>query len=130
MPEHLWYLALVSLLTAFLWVPYGLDLILGQGLGAALGNRHDLRPLSPWAERAKRAHENAVQNLVVFAVVVLAAHAAGAANATTATAAAVYFWARLAHYGVYVAGVPGLRTAVWTVAWLCEVVVAWQVLSA
>lgn len=130
MPEHLFYLALVSALTALLWMPTGVDLMLQQGMGTALGNRHDLRPFSPWAERAKRAHANAVENLVVFAAVVLAADAAGVADATTGVAAAIYFWARLAHFIVYAAGIIGLRTAVWAVAWLCELVVAWQVLSA
>ena len=129
MPAELYYLALVSLLTALLWVPYGLHLIGAQGLSVAFGNRHDVRPFSPWAERAKRAHENAVQGLVVFAAVVLAAHAAGVANSVTVAAACLYFWARLAHYVVYVAGIIVVRTVVWTIAWICQLVIAWQVIA-
>ena len=86
------------------------------GLPALAGNREDLPPLTGWAGRARRAHLNMLENLVVFAIVVLVAHVAGKANATTALGAALFFWARLAYAAIYVAGVPWLRTAAWAVA--------------
>lgn len=86
------------------------------GLPALAGNREDLPAVTGWAGRARRAHLNMLENLLVFAIVVLVAHAAGRANATTALGAALFFWARLAYAVIYVAGVPWLRTAAWAVA--------------
>jgi uncharacterized MAPEG superfamily protein len=37
-------------------------------------------------------------------------------NATTLLGAQLFFWARLAYAAIYVAGIPWLRTAVWTVS--------------
>jgi uncharacterized MAPEG superfamily protein len=86
------------------------------GLPALAGNREDLPAVTGWAGRARRAHLNMLENLVVFAIVVIVAHLAGRANATTALGAALFFWARLAYALIYVAGVPWLRTAVWAVS--------------
>ena len=86
------------------------------GLPALAGNRDDLPALTGWAGRARRAHLNMLENLVVFAIVVLVAHVAGKANATTALGAALFFWARLAYAIIYVAGIAWLRTAAWAVA--------------
>jgi uncharacterized MAPEG superfamily protein len=57
-----------------------------------------------------------LENLVVFAIVVLVAHVAGKADAMTALGAALFFWARLAYAIIYVAGLPWLRTAAWAVS--------------
>jgi uncharacterized MAPEG superfamily protein len=86
------------------------------GLPALAGNREELPAITGWAGRARRAHANMLENLVVFAIVVLVAHVAGKANATTALGAALFFWARLAYAVIYVAGIPWLRTAAWAVS--------------
>ena len=86
------------------------------GLPALAGNREDLPAITGWAGRARRAHANMLENLVVFAIVILVAHAAGKANATTALGAALFFWGRLAYAILYVAGIPWVRTAAWAVA--------------
>ena len=96
MSTDLSMLALVSGLTAILWVPYVSARILQYGLIPALSYKVDDEPVAAWAGRAKKAHYNATENLVVFAALVLVAHIAGAANEATAAAAVVYFWARLA----------------------------------
>jgi hypothetical protein len=56
------------------------------------------------------AHVNAVENLVIFAPLVLTARALGIATAVTAFACALYFWSRLAHVVIYTLGIPVLRT--------------------
>lgn len=86
------------------------------GLPMLAGNREDLPPITGWAGRARRAHFNMLESLVVFAIVVLVAHVAAKANATTALGAALFFWARLAYALIYVVGVPWLRTAAWAVS--------------
>lgn len=129
MTTELHYLALVALATTFMWVPYGLNLTLGQGIAVALGNRDDVKPLEPWAERARRAHVNAIENLIVFAALVLVAHVAGIHNRTTEWGTAIYFWMRLAHYLTYALGIIGVRTVAWGIAWFCQLAIAWQVLA-
>ena len=86
------------------------------GLTTLAGNREDVPPISGWAGRAKRAHLNMLESLVLFAALVLVAHAAGKTNAMTALGAQLFFWARLAYAVIYVAGIPWLRTAVWAVS--------------
>lgn len=110
-PE-LYYLALVSVATLFMWVPYMLARILTRGLVPTLGNPADARhaPDPAWAERARRAHANAVENLVVFAPLVLALALSGISTPATVLASQTYLGARLVHYAVYAAGIPAIRT--------------------
>jgi uncharacterized MAPEG superfamily protein len=129
MTTEIWWLAAVSLATALMWIPSTLALMREQGMTTALGNRDDLGALSPWAARAKRAHENAVHNLVLFAAVVLAAHAAGATGAATATATMVYFWARIVHYLSYAFGVIGVRTLAFAAGWVATIRIGWAVVA-
>ncbi len=86
------------------------------GLPPLAGNREDMPVLTGWAGRASRAHRNMLENIVLFAALVLVAQVAGKANATTAFGAQIFFWARLVYAAVYVAGVPWLRTGVWAVS--------------
>jgi uncharacterized MAPEG superfamily protein len=129
MTTELLYLTLVSAFTALLWLPYILNAVMVRGLTAAVGYPENPPPLSPWAQRMKAAHYNAVENLVVFAALVLVAQSAGANNEVTATACMVYFWARVAHFLVYAAGVPWVRTLTFFVGFLCQVAIAWQILG-
>ena len=129
MSTALLYLVLTALITVLMWIPYTLQMIQGQGLMAAVGNRDNVKPMAPWAARCRRAHKNAVENLVVFAPLVLVAQAVGNTSSLIGTAAMVYFWARLLHYIVYGAGVIWARTLIWTVGWICLLVIAWQLLA-
>ena len=67
------------------------------GLPALAGNREGLGELTGAAGRAKRAHLNMLENMVLFTALVLIAAVSGKANATTAMGAMIFFWARLAH---------------------------------
>ena len=86
------------------------------GLPTLAGNRDNLPALTGWAGRARRAHRNMLENIVLFAALVLVAHAAGISNSMTLLGAQLFFWGRLAHAVIYVAGIPWLRTAAWAVS--------------
>ena len=118
--EFMW-LTLTVILTGLMWVPYILDRIKVRGVKGAMANPspRDKRQ-SPWAERLYFAHTNAVENLVIFAPLVLILDAQGHSTQSTAIACAVYFWARLAHAIVYTMGVPVLRTLAFTVGFLAQ----------
>lgn len=128
MKTELFYLALVAAFTALLWIPYILDRIMVWGLLDAVGYPANPKPQSPWAQRLMRAHGNAVENLAVFAALVLAANAMGVSNGAIATAAVVYFWARVVHALVFTFGIPWVRTLAFVVGFGCQAVVAWQIL--
>ncbi|ACY15105.1 MAPEG family protein [Haliangium ochraceum] len=96
----------------------------------AIGNRTGEEPeAAAWVGRAVRAHRNILESLPVFGALVLVAHVSGEANETTARAAQIFFWARVAHFLVYVAGIPYLRTLVFGVSVVAEVVIALQILT-
>jgi uncharacterized MAPEG superfamily protein len=121
MSRELMWLTLTVILTGVLWVPYILDRAMVRGLMGAMANpsRND-PPQSPWAQRLYFAHTNAVENLVIFAPLVLILDAMGHSTMSTALACAVYFWARLAHAIVYMLGIPVLRTLAFTVGFLAQ----------
>ena len=129
MKTELLYLALVTAFTGLLWIPYVLDRIAVGGLMEAVGYPANPKPQSPWAQRLKRAHANAVENLVVFAALILTATSLGIASAAIGSAAVVYFWARVVHAGAFAFAVPWVRTLAFTVGFLAQAVVAWQILG-
>jgi len=86
------------------------------GLPALAGNREGLAPCTGWAGRAARAHHNMLENLVLFAALVLVAVVAGKTNSNTLLGAQIFLWARVAYAVVYVAGIPWLRTVTWLVS--------------
>ena len=100
------------------------------GLPKLAGNREGLPDIVGWAGRARRAHLNMIENLVLFAALVLIAAAAGKANATTATGAMIFFWGRLAYTVIYLIGIPWLRTLAWFVAVVGMAMITWVLLQA
>jgi uncharacterized MAPEG superfamily protein len=100
-------------LTVLLAVPYSTGFMLTRGLYVMAGNREDFPPGTGWIGRAHRAHLNMVENMVPFAALVLGAAVAGKADGWTALGAQVFFYSRVVHAVMYIAGVPWLRTFAW-----------------
>jgi len=123
MTRELFWLTLTVILTGILWIPYAINRTQIRGLMGAMANpaRGD-KPHAPWATRLMFAHDNAVENLVIFAPLVLILNALDYSTTWTALAAAVFFWARVAHAIVYTLGIPVFRTAVFTVGFLAQAV--------
>ncbi len=86
------------------------------GLPKLAGNRDGMPALTGWVGRADRAHHNMLENLVLFAALVLAAVVSSKTNSTTLLGAQLFFWARVAYAIVYLIGIPWLRTGVWLVS--------------
>jgi uncharacterized MAPEG superfamily protein len=112
MTAELYWMTLTVLMTALFWLPYVLDRYALRGPWPALTDTKPEGggPHSIWAQRAIRAHANAVENLAIFVPAVLTAHALNLSTPATRTAAAVYFFARLGHFLDYTAGIPVART--------------------
>lgn len=129
MTVELKYLTLVAAFTALMWIPYILNMIMVRGLLDAVGYPENPKPMAPWATRMKAAHFNAIENLAVFAALVLIAHLAGVKTEATALACIIYFWARLVHFAAYTFRVPWVRTLAFAVGFACQMVLAWQILA-
>jgi uncharacterized MAPEG superfamily protein len=125
---ELMYLVAVTAFTGLMWIPYILDRIAVWGLADTVGYPDNPKQQSPWARRMRSAHGNAVENLVVFAALVLAAHAAGVSTNATVLACAVYFWARVVHFFAYAAAMPWVRTLAFVAGFFAQAVIAWQLL--
>jgi len=98
------------------------------GVMPLFGNRDGLPAPTGWAGRAQRAHRNMLENLVLFAALVLICAVTNKTNATTLLGAQLFFWGRLAYAAIYVAGIPYLRTAAWLVSIVGLVLIFLQLL--
>ena len=88
MSTELKYLALTSLLTASLWIPYVVAQVITNG---PLSGQNYVdptpRPVPLWGQRAHRAYLNAVETFAPFAALVIAVQLAGKNDGMTV------FWA-------------------------------------
>ena len=123
-PELFW-LTCTVILTGILWIPYSLNRIQVRGMSGAMANpSRDAKPHAPWATRLMFAHANAVENLVIFAPLVLILNEIDYSTKWTVYACAVYFWARVAHLVVYTLGLPVFRTLAFAVGFFAQAVLA------
>ena len=129
MTAELNYLALVAAFTAVMWIPYILNMTMVRGVMDAVGYPENPKPMAAWATRMKAAHYNAVENLVVFAALVLVAHVAGVKSEATALAASIYFWARVVHFLSYTFAIPFVRTLAFAVGFGCQITFACKLLA-
>ena len=125
MTPELFWLTLTVILTGLLWIPYILNRCQVRGLGGAMANPvPGDKPHAAWATRLMFAHDNAVENLIIFAPLVLILNDIDYSSKWTVYASAVYFWARVAHIFVYTLGLPVFRTLAFTVGFLAQAVLA------
>ena len=129
MKTELLNLTYVTAFTGILWVPYILERTAVRGLMSAVSYPENPKPQSAWAQRLMKAHANAVENLVIFATLVLVAQAAGVSNDATVMASVVYLWARIVHAAAYTFKVPLIRTLGFVVGVGAQGTFAWQILA-
>lgn len=129
MNTQLLYLTYVALLTAVMWIPYILNEIAVRGVVDAVGYPPNPKPLAPWASRLKAAHYNAIENLAVFATLVLVANAMHLSNHAIEQSCVVYFWARVVHVLAYTFAIPWVRTLAFVVGFLAQLCIAWHLLA-
>ena len=128
MTPELYYLTLVIAMTSIFWFPYGfINKILVRGIMGAVGYPQEPKPLSAWAERMKLAHYNAIENLVIFAPLVIIAHLLNIHTEMTVLACVIYFWGRLVHFLAYVFAVPFVRTLGFAAGFVAQVILIWQI---
>jgi uncharacterized MAPEG superfamily protein len=87
-----------------------------RNLAWLMGPRDDAKPVGVVAARLNRALSNFLETFPLFAGALLACDFAGKSGPTTYWGALLYVGARLLFVPIYAAGVPVVRTLVWTVS--------------
>lgn len=131
-PELFWLTATTTL-TALLWLPYITNWIAEKGLVASIWDPIEYdhtQAKAAWARRMLKAHENAAENLAVFAPLVLILQVLGISTPATVAACAIYFAARLTHVVVFTFAIPALRVISFLVGFGAQMVLAWAILGA
>lgn len=86
------------------------------GLPILAGNRDNMPEAKGAAGRAVRAHRNMLENLPLFAALVLIVQVTGHSTPMTILGAQLFFWGRVGYAAIYIIGIPWLRTASWAVS--------------
>ena len=100
--------------------------LLSNGLMAQAGSRDELPEKRVFHARVTRLRDNMIENLLMFAPVVLVAQAVGVSNDMTILGAQLFFYSRLAHAILYLAAVPLVRPVAFAVAWAGIILIARQ----
>jgi uncharacterized MAPEG superfamily protein len=89
--------------------------VLSAGLMPLAGPRDNLPPAKPFHARMLRVVDNHREGLTMFAPLVLALAIAQISNQWTQLGAQLFFYSRVLHAVLYIAGVPLVRPVAWTV---------------
>ena len=128
-PDIYW-LVLTVVLTALLWIPQILHSILRAGIKTALLYPDEAATqYADWAVRSKAAHNNAVENLVIFAPLVLLVLLLDIGNELTALTTLVYFTTRVFHYVMHVLAIPIMRTIAFLIGFACQLILGISILG-
>ncbi|HLI64955.1 MAG TPA: MAPEG family protein [Caulobacteraceae bacterium] len=96
---------------------------------AASARDEQVPPPTALAGRAQRALANLMETYPLFVAAVLAVAVTRRLDFWSLIGAHLYLWSRIAYLGLYLAGVPLIRSLVWNVALLGILVVLAQLLA-
>ncbi|CUH81191.1 putative relative of glutathione S-transferase, MAPEG superfamily [Tritonibacter multivorans] len=132
MTPELFYLTLTALLAGSLWIPFIVGVSSEPEDYTDFTRPPDQRRMRDWVQRAFRAHQNMLETLLPFAIVVLIAHLAGISTWVTSTAAAAFFWIRILHAAGMISGLATfpIRPILFTASYACTVAIALALLFA
>ena len=113
MGTELGILALYGIVVALIIGVQALAAVGQVGLTTLAGPRDDMPELRAVAGRLKRALDNSVVAMALFAPAILILNTKGISTSGTLLAAQVFLIARVVYVVIYAAGLAWLRTAVW-----------------
>lgn len=129
MSYELWVLALNAVILLALYGLQGTHVTLtapAWGFSARDGER----PGSLFAERSARVVRNQIEAVAAFAPLVLIGHVLDIHTALTVWGAGLFLGARVLYVPLYLAGIPMVRSVVWTAGFVGCLMVAFAVLTA
>lgn len=103
--------------------------ILQYGISYAASPRDEWKNPTGMTGRIERSYFNLLETLAPFAALVLVVLYTGNANANTALGAQIYFWGRVLYVPAYLAGVPYLRTIIWSASIVGLLMILWEMLK-
>jgi len=128
--KEIYWLTLTIIMTASLWIPYIINRIIELGaLNAFWDPFGNTSTDKAWAQRMMDSHYNAVENLVIFAPLVILVQIYSANTNITATACMIYFFSRLTHYVSYTFAIPFLRVVTFLTGYGMQLILALTILS-
>lgn len=134
MTIELKWLCYSALLAGSLWIPFiiGVNLTDFEGKKDLFRRPPDHSKMRPWVHRSLRAHQNMLEQLLPFSVIVLIGAISGISTPITVWCAIIFFWLRVAHAIGMISGLARLplRPILYFSGWVVTLVYAWQVLSA
>ena len=132
MTVELKWLIYTALLAGSLWIPFivGVNTSDFPGKAQLFIRPPDAAQMKPWVHRSLRAHQNMLEQLLPFAIVVLAGAVAHISTPVTVVCSLSFFWLRVAHAIGMISGLARLplRPMIYVAGWIIMLVFAWQVL--
>jgi uncharacterized MAPEG superfamily protein len=104
----------VALLIALVLVQASIG-VQAKGLIPMANNRDDVGPATGFHARMLRVVDNHREGITMFAPLVLIATAVNLHNSWTVLGAQLFFYSRLVHAILYVAGIPLVRPLFWAI---------------
>ena len=130
MTIEIYWLVLSILLTAILWVPIIINRLLEHGIVHGIMDPDGITDSNVgWANRMMAAHVNAVENLVVFAPLVIILYLLDMSTELTVAASALYFYSRLAHAVLFTFRIPILRIVAFLGGFAAEMIFVFTLLG-
>ena len=126
MTTELWILVATAVLCLALPLVYMPLYARQAGPSAIAGNREEAPVATGAAGRGVRAHRNLLENLLPFAIAILAAHAIGVSDTLTLAGAWLFLVARVVHALAYLAGITGVRTLAYVAGVVATVLILTQ----
>lgn len=101
-----------ALMFALILVPAGAA-ILRNGPELQAGSRDNLPEPSVFMKRANRLNQNMRENMIIFAILVIMAEMLKLDHPNVSLGATLFFYGRLVHAVIYLAGWPWIRPVAW-----------------
>ena len=127
--SEVYYLILITLFCGLLWVPYVTERFFRIGIRETCGYGEKNINIPQWATRAKLAHVNLIENLPLFAILIIVITFQDYNNQQTETGSIIFFYSRILHYFIYVFGVPYFRTLFFVASWIGLIIISVPLLS-
>lgn len=114
-PELTYLLWSVLLTFVLIMIPAG-GALMKNGIDIQGGPRDEMPEPSVFNKRAARLSTNMLENMALFVPLVLIANAADISTDNTVIGVQTFFYARVAHAIIYLAGWPKVRPLAWFIS--------------
>ena len=126
---EIYYLFLITVFCTLLWIPYVLERFVRIGIKETCGYNDKSKNIAQWSSRARSAHKNLIENLPLFAILIIIIHLFELNNFQTQTGSIIFFYSRILHYFCYLFAIPWLRTGFFLTSWLGLLIISIQIFN-